>query len=192
MRKTLTYSTFAIASLVVVAAFLTATTYIQLAFATLLYPLLAYFAFELFADRTWSIHINKPAIPTVMARPPSEPRGEKVDIVDIDKRAFLKLIGAAGLSFFLFSIFNQKAASLFSRRTVDGIAPPSSSPPDYRISEIDDSDITFYGFTKLDGGWFIMKEDTNGSFRYIKGDSNFSGNWDNRERLNYDYFHNVF
>ena len=38
-----------------------------------------------------------------------------------------------------------------------------------------------------------MRIDTDtGSFRYVRGNSNFAGGWNNREHLKYDYYVNVF
>ncbi|MCS7092122.1 MAG: hypothetical protein NZM26_02115, partial [Patescibacteria group bacterium] len=76
-------------------------------------------------------------------------------------------------------------------RTID---PAEKQPMDgFRISEIDDGTITYYGYTNKDGAWIIIREDTeNNSFRYIKGDSNFKENWDKRAWLDYDYYYNVF
>lgn len=129
-------------------------------------------------------------------------------IADIDKRVFLKLIGGVGLSLFIFSLFNKKAETLFFKNapgvitgTValeDGtgkkIDPARNQPTDgFSIAEIDDSIITYYGFTNKDGAWFVTREDTEtGSFRYARGESNFPHNWTNRENLKYDYFNNVF
>lgn len=63
----------------------------------------------------------------------------------------------------------------------------------YRISEIDENDsVTYYGFTNKDGAWYIVKEDTNGSFRYAKGEKEFANNWETRRDLKYDYFYNTF
>ena len=210
MRKILTCCSFVIASLVVIVAFMTATTYIQLAVAIVLYPLLVYFAFKAFPRKTWRYTSKKPVTPIPTPKSTEKVEAAKtdnVDITDIDKRAFLKLIGGAGLSFFLFSIFSKKAEGLFPGIAAAGpgttllkdtagnkIDPAQSQPMDgYRISEIDDNAISFYGFTNKDGAWFIMKEDTDtGSFRYSRGDSNFPGGWANREHLKYDYFSNVF
>ena len=217
MRKILTYCSFIIACLLVAAAFMTATTYIQLAVAILLYPLLVLFAFKTFPRKTRGYPSEKPLTdsapvkPTEIALPAGRQAGstkiESVDITDIDKRAFLKLIGGAGFSLFLFSIFNKKAEGLFPGIAPAGpgltllkdsagnkIDPAQSQPTDgYRISEIDDNIITFYGFTNKDGAWFVMKEDTDtGSFRYSRGNGNFPGSWENRENLKYDYFSNVF
>lgn len=210
MRKTLTYSSFVIASLVVIAAFVTATTYAQLAVAIALYPLLVYFAFKVFPRKAWKAPVITIRLPVKSASnieaETAKPEIENVGIADIDKRAFLKLIGATGLSFFLFSLLNRKAEALFFGRSAGPetvslkdtaerkIDPAERQPTDgYRISEIDDSIIAYYGFTNKDGGWFIMREDSDaGSFRYAKGDFNFTSGWTSREVLKYDYFSDVF
>lgn len=218
MQKTLTCCSFVIASIVVIVVFVTATTYAQLAVAIVLYSLLVCFAFKVFPRKARRYFSKKPVTATI--QPPVKsaetamPAGrqaegakrENVGIADIDKRAFLKLIGGAGLLVFLFSIFNKKPDGLFFKSlpgsgkvSLENIAgnkidPAQVQPMDgYRISEIDDNVITFYGFTNKDGAWIVMREDTDtGSFRYTKGDSNFPGNWTNRENLKYDYFNNVF
>ena len=230
IRKILACCGLIIVSVVVVAAFITATSYTQLAVAIIIYPFLIYFVLKAFPRTTQMYYPSRE--PVVAAAPPSvkpaeiampagplrseasrqvEPAKSEsmIGISDIDKRVFLKLIGGAGLSLFLFSIFNKKSEGLFfknlpasgaqGRVSLEDIAgnkidPAQSQPMDgYRISEIDDNLITFYGFTNKDGAWFIMKEDTDvGSFRYTKGDSNFPGSWPNREKLRYDYFNNVF
>ncbi len=214
MRKILIYFSFAAASLVVVMVFMTAATYGHLAVAVLLYFLLAYFAFRVFPRKNRKVPSEKPVIaiqPQVESaetfEPAKEPaKRENVGIADIDKRAFLKLVGGVGLSLFLFSIFNRKAeAVLFQGLPGSGsvsladitgnkINPAQSQPTDgYKVSEIDNDIITFYGFINKNGAWYIMSEDTDtGSFRYSRGDSNFSGNWANRKHLKYDYFNNVF
>jgi uncharacterized membrane protein len=210
MRKTITYSSFVIASLAVVVAFVTARSYIQLAIAALLYPLLVYFAFKVLPHKIWKAPVITIRYPLKSAKKVEEEtaktKREAVEIADVDKRTFLKLVGATGLSFFLFSLLGQRVESLlFGRAIESGItglgktangtdaagALPTSG---YRISEIDDSDdTTYYGFINADNGWFIMKEDSEtSSFRYAKGDSNFPSNWDSRENLKYDYFYNVF
>ncbi len=203
MRKALTYSSFATASLIVVLAFLTAKTYTQLGIAVALYPLLAYFAFKIFPLNN-TVHLNKPK---VVKQPAVEPPDEGTPVVvDIDRRAFLKLIGATGLSIFIFSILGRRVETLlFGRSQVSGpglIGSPTdyvsgsgdASPTDgYRIAEIDDGVDTYYGFTNKSGGWLIMKEDsTSNSFRYAKGDFDFASNWASRSNLKYDYFYNLF
>lgn len=211
MRKILLiYCSFVIACVVVIVAFITATTYTQLAAAILLYPVLVFFAYKVFPGKFWTyIPKNKAA----EAQPqPVRPAAEKLEevnrenigISDIDKRVFLKLIGGAGLFFFFFSLFNKRAEGLlfkylpgsFPAQNITGskIDLAQSQPMDgYRISEIDDNIIAFYGFTNTDGAWFVMRADADtGSFRYAKGDSNFPGNWANRENLRYDYYSNTF
>lgn len=221
MSQILTYSSFAIVSLVVMVVFLTVTSYSQLTVAILLYPLLVYLGFKIFPRKNGK-YLSKKAITAI---PPLK-LAEKVEaakeenqeggVADIDKRAFLKLLGGIGFSIFLFSIFNKKIMSLLSSsfpqanntalidpvpvgKDIEStqsqlIDPPQNKPMDeYSISEIDDSVITYVGFIKKDGAWFIMREDTDtGSFRYAKGDSNFPGNWSNRKNLKYDYLNNVF
>lgn len=204
----LNYIFFGIACLVVVITFITATSFIQLAVASLLYPALIFFAYKVFPLRTmWSpaakpaAHAEPRATPQLKA---DEEKRHSVGITDIEKRAFLKLIGATGLSFFLISIFGRRLeALLFGQNIVqaptryqqhgqsdDAVA--SSPTEGYNISEIDNGIVGYYGFTNKDGGWLIMKEDTkSGSFRYAKGESNFVANWSNRENLKYDYFHNL-
>lgn len=127
-------------------------------------------------------------------------------IADSDKRAFLKLIGFAGVSFFLYSIFSRRSGvpllngdagpKVTGPEDTAGkkIHPAETHPTDgYRIAEIDDDAISYYGFTNKDGGWIIMREDTDTtSFRYTKGDTGFPDSWSNRERLKYDYYYNVF
>lgn len=193
----LTNFSFIIAGAVVIAIFITAKTYTQLGIAILLYPLLAFFAYKLFENTLW-----RPSQPTLtVAEEVEEVKKENVGVADIDKRLFLKLIGATGLSFFLISLFGRRIEALLFGQNL-GTLPPSGgktstatpSPTDgYTISEIDDSIVGYYGFINQAGAWFIMKRhlDT-GSFRYVKGTSDFPKNWKNRENLKYDYFYNAF
>ena len=187
MRKTLTYSGFIVASLVLVLVFATSKSYTQLGVAVLLYPLLVFFAYKLFINRTWSVPAEK-----VKAVLP-EHHGERVGILDTDKRDFLKMIGAAGLSFLLFSLFNRRTDILFPSKSITAPEAERSPLEGYQITEIDDSATTYYGFTNKQGAWIIMKVDTEtSSFRYTRGDSKFSDNWEGRTALNYVYFHELF
>lgn len=211
MKKTLTYGSFSVACIIVVLLFVTSKTYPQLAIAVILYPLVVYFALKVFPRKNTikeEIEIPKPTESITSATTLETPKVEngRVEIADVDKRAFLKMIGAAGISFFLFSLLSKRAEVPFFGKfigpstttltNVEGtkINPAESQPTDgYRISEVDDNVITFYGFTNQNGAWFIMKEDTDsGSFRYSKGNSEFADNWTKREQLKYDYYHNVF
>lgn len=216
IRKILAWSSFVIFSTIVVVTFITATTYVQLIAAILLYPLFAYFAFRAFPRKARMRPLVKPVTraqsPMILAE---KIEAEKIEIAknanlkisDIDKRLFLKLIGSTGLILFFFSIFNKNAGALFPGIAPGGsglnllndtagnkIDPAKSHPTDgYKISEVDDDVISFSGFVNKDNAWYIMRIDTEtGSFRYAKGDSNFPGNWANRKNLRYDYYNNVF
>lgn len=213
--RILTFSSFILAGMAVMGIFLTATTYTQLGIAVALYPVIIYFAFKAF-PRARKVSSDD----VVITAPPKVETKEKVDtqtaeekseansqenftITDINKRAFLKLVGATGLSFFLISIFGRRVESLFSGQNlvqtpisapISQTASASASPTDgYNISEIDDGLVGYYGFINKEGSWFVMQADTNtGSYRYARGESNFPGNWKNRESLKYDYFYKVF
>ena len=205
MTKSLTYTGFALASLVLAAAFVTSKTYTQLGVAVAVYPLLIFFAYRLF------VHNDRKVQPTIVQpqdqlnKQDEEVNQEKVEVVtDLNKRAFLKIVGATGLSFFLISLFGRRIESLFLNRTLDTGIGPIGFPEDqsvtggisesYKISEIDDaSTVTYYGFVNKQGAWFIMKEDVeSNSYRYVRSGTDFSNNWVNRENLKYDYYYNLF
>lgn len=213
MKKILIYYNFIIVSLIVVVGFLFATNYIELLVAALFYPLFIYFAIRVIPRKSHAARIAKEQ--QVVIQPAVNEDGKKLtqkeaklqkEGVDIDRRAFLKLIGTAGLSLFLFSIFTKRAEAAFfgsvpgpgtvSLKDSSGnkIDPAEKQPTDgYKITDIDDSSPSYYGFVNKDGGWFIQKEDdTTGAYRYTKGSSGYSANWSNRSSLTYDYFSNVF
>ncbi len=204
MGKALTYSGLAVSFIITAFVFVTAKTYTQLIIAVLLYPLLAYFALRVLPRR------NKVA-PSITIQIPSRPMPKTNEdtrakvVADIDKRTFLKLIGTAGLSFFVFSLLGRRVESLLFGRAFEsgvstsGVAPSdqASSAPQplegFKISEIDDGIVSYYGFTNKDGAWLIMREDTQASsFRYAKGERDFSRNWASRQKLKYDYYFNLF
>lgn len=64
----------------------------------------------------------------------------------------------------------------------------------YNISDKDiENDIKYYGFVGKSGDWYILREDTtDNTYRYVKGSSGYLTNWNNRESLTYDYYHEVF
>jgi len=206
MSKTLTYTGFAISGLIVVLAFVTAKTYTQLIIAILVFPFLAYFLLKILPRRTRKAPIFTIQMPARPAHKAEKAERPKVDVADIDKRIFLKLVGTAGISFFILSIFGRRVeALLFGGASEPGVSSLAGTPNNqinsagqlpvegFKISEIDDDIISYYGFTDKDGAWLIMREDTEAnSFRYARGDSRFSGSWSNRENLKYDYFHNLF
>lgn len=186
--------------------FVTAKSLDQLAIASLFYPPLAYFIFKYFPVRTrQTVVANRspdPASPVASSAPVTEVE----EVVDTDKRAFLKLIAAAGLSYFIYSLFSRRPEAMFFDRAVESgtltltdstghkINPAERQPTDgYQISQIDEGEVIYSGFTNKSGGWYIMKGDmTTGSFRYVRGESNFPDSWSRRDQLGYDYFYNVF
>lgn len=216
LSKTLTYSGFLVASLVMIAAFVTAKTYTQLVIAMVIYPIFVYWVYKIIIKdsitrtslppkgKISSIEVHMPQENS--AKKVEKIQGEKVEVVaDVDKRTFLKIVGAAGLSYFIFSLIGRRAESLLFGRSgelqTSSLSFPSekqdtglSSTQGYTISEIDDANtIAYYGFVNKDGAWFIMREDIEvNTFRYANGTSDFSNNWKNREHLRYDYYYNLF
>lgn len=63
----------------------------------------------------------------------------------------------------------------------------------FQVSDIDESgDPKYYGFINNKGAWYILKDTGGTTFRYIKGDTNYTTNWTSRSGLTYDYFYNIF
>ena len=186
MKKFLTYFFLAISSLLVIAAFMTATTYLQLIVASIVYPGLVYLILRAFPRRVALVPMNTNiAVSTANTQPfPNQTNSQPLStntvgspgppaVADSNKRDFLKMIGAAGLSFFLFQLFNRRgfllggspSLPLTSTKLEDSsgqkVDPATRQPTDgYRISEIDDSIVSYYGFINNSGGWFIMQEDS--------------------------------
>lgn len=62
----------------------------------------------------------------------------------------------------------------------------------YALSGADD-DKMIYGYIDKDGGWYIQKYNSNDkTYKYIRGASGFSSNWNNRSNLTYSFFNEVF
>ncbi len=182
----------------------------QLISSVIFLPVVCYFILQVVPKQKGITNI-----PTVVEKPKeikqTDVPGKKQDQqvtklpkIDMDKRQFIKLIGAAGISIFFFSIFAKRAQAAFfgsvpgpgtvsikdSSGTV--IDPAISTPTDgYKITELDDSSPAYYGYLDKAGKWFIMKE-SSGAYRYTKGSSSFTTNWTNRASLTYDYFDSVF
>ncbi len=210
----LSMGSFVAAFFAVTGIFMTAKSYPQLIVGTALYALLVYFGYKMMRlhHSGWNIQPvsatihdrNEADTETVADTEELADDGKKPEVIvtDIDKRAFLKIVGATGLSFFLMSLFGRKAESLLfgntdrapARDDVVKTAPTPQSPTDgYTISEIDDGLIAYYGFMGQKGAWFIMRQDSNdGSFRYVKGENDFPVSWEDRANLTYDYYANVF
>ena len=220
MKKLLLYYNFIVISLLVLSSFLNTSTPTQLASSIIFFPLFAYFALSISPSHSKSIKLSIP-VPTPSktnhkksSPPPLEatPITKNVDFSDLqetfdsDRRSFIKLIGSAGISMFIFAMFTKRAEAAFfgsvpgpgtlALKDTAGnkIDPAEKQPTDgYRVSEIDDSTSTaYYGFINKSGAWFIQREDSAGAHRYTKGASDFSTNWTNRASLTYDYFDSVF
>ncbi len=53
--------------------------------------------------------------------------------------------------------------------------------------------VDYYGFLDRNGNWYIQQYDyNNGTIRYIRGSSDYTTNWTNRESLTYRYYNQVF
>lgn len=203
MKKVFIYYNFIIITTMVITGFVATRLLSQIISSLLFFPLATYFWF-LVIPKKKSLIAPPEVIPIVKGKPEKLkkiPPGK----LDFNRRTFIKLIGSAGVSVFLFSIFTKRAHAAFfgsipgpgtisikdSGGTV--IDPAKHHPVDgYRIGQLDDASPAYYGYTNKDGAWFILKEDSSGNYRYTKGSSGFSTNWTNRAALSYDYFENVF
>jgi hypothetical protein len=202
------YPIFIIAVLAVIVAFIVATSYKQLIIVSVFYPLLVYCGLILFPRKIAGIQPQK-----ISAAPPpvassavnKKEKKENPVVVDLDKRAFLKLAASLGISYFIYSILSRRAENLLIGKAPDSgtvalqnpngqtIHPAETQPTDgYQIAEIDENETSYFGFVDTEGHWFIMKEDVAGSFRYTKGESGFPNNWSIRDKLKYDYYDRVF
>lgn len=190
----------------VIVGFVTATDYIQLVTAVFFFPLFIYFVNRIFPRRTHAIVIKpKKEVATAEVLDPQTVKLKKLG-VDVDRRTFLKLIGSAGLSVFIFSMFTKRAqAAFFGSVPGPGVVaikdslgnkidPAERQPTDgYKISELDDSTPAYYGFINKNGAWYIMKETATGSYLYVRGDTDFTGNWATHgTRNDYVTFDNAF
>jgi len=206
MKKFITYYSFIIVSLMVITSLISANTTSQLISASIFYPLFIYFGLLVWPKKR---HVIAPQPKPIQKDLISAIDGQVISTkgnYDLDRRAFLKLIGSAGATVFFFSMFSKKAEAAFfgsmpgSSSTVAlkdstgaTVDPAIKSPTDgYRITQVDDSDPAYYGYVNKTGNWFIMKEDNTGGYRYAKGDTSFSTNWTNRAALSYDYFDTAF
>ncbi len=152
--------------------------------------------------------------PEIIVDPPTEQDHHSAEknyglknILDMDRRNFLKLVAGSSLGFTVLSLVMPSKAQAAFFGSVPGpgvvalkdstgvkIDPKEKNPTDgYSISEIDDNAVpSYYGFVDKDGKWYISKEVTAGSYRYAKGAASFATNWTGRAALTYDYFDNVF
>lgn len=65
----------------------------------------------------------------------------------------------------------------------------------YQPSDVDNSTISYYGFIRSDGAWYIMQKTTSGSvdsYRYAAGDTDYPTYWATRDCIVYNYYNAVF
>lgn len=206
IRKLFTFYSFVVTSFLAVSGILSATNYLELATAVLFTPLSLYFFILMLPKKASRIAIDMEPVLDII---PDQIKKIKNPDYDPERRKFLKLIGAAGGSLFLMTVFTRKAeASFFGSMPGPGtlaiknssgttIDPSEKHPTDgYNITEIDDSGLdTYYGYLNKDGAWFIRKELSTGAYRYAKGASDFTNattGWPNRTSLSYGYFNDIF
>jgi len=113
IEKLLIYYGFIISGLMVAMGFISSRSLTEILTASLFSPILIYFIGMVIPKRKRAI--NLPALKAVVIEKeePKEVTRLKKEGVDIDRRAFLKLIGTAGMSLFLFSMFTKKAEAAF-------------------------------------------------------------------------------
>lgn len=206
MRKLATFYSFVVTSFLAVSGILSATNLTELTTSIIFSPLALYFFILMLPKKASKVIVNMDEVMDII---PDQIRKIKNPDYDPERRKFLKLIGAAGGSLFLMTVFTRKAeASFFGSMPGPGtlaiknssgttIDPSEKHPTDgYNITEIDDSGLdTYYGYVNKDGAWFIRKELSTGAYRYIKGSSDFTNattGWPNRTSLAYGYFNDIF
>jgi len=221
--KIFLYYNFIILTLIVTTGFFSIRSNADLVSSLLFFPLLIFFVKRVLPKKRKALVLPTliPIEPTPLVKKHKEVLIEETPITPIDdmddepfrdhqqqfdknRRVFIKLIGSAGISLFVFSLFTKKAQAAFfgsvpgpgtvALKDISGnpIDPAQNQPTDgYKISEMDDSSPAYYGFVNKDGAWFILKE-SSGGYRYVKGASSFTTNWTGRAGLTYDYYHNVF
>ena len=231
MKRTLLSYNLIITALLGLTGLFNASNLSEVIFAGLFFPLTFYFAWALaesFRRRPFknplASSLPAPTV-TLVQTPKSTPTSETIpeteviddptyygevvpplEVKDINRRLFLKLIGSAGMSVFFLSLFTRQAQGAFfgsvpgpgtvSLKDTSGtqIDPAKHHPTDgYKVSELDDTTLpAYYGFVHKSGAWYIMKEASDGTYRYTKGSSGYSTNWTDRDTLTYGYFDDIF
>lgn len=206
IRKLAAFYSFVVTSFLAISGILSATNLVELGTSIIFAPLALYFFILMLPKKAAKVVIDMDPVLDII---PDQIKKIKNPDYDPERRKFLKLIGAAGGSLFLMTIFTRNAeASFFGSMPGPGsisvknssgtlIDPAEKKPTDgYNITEIDDSGAdTYYGFVNKDGAWYIQKELSTGAYRYVKGTSDFTNattGWPNRASLTYGYFNDIF
>lgn len=220
MSKLLFFYNLLITGIIAVTGLASAKAFNQAVFALLFIPLFIYFLRKL-KGRASPVHLVLKAqqfLPTTYMPPPefvaaSEiVEGEELsplEVKDVNRRLFLKLIGTAGLTTFFFALFTKSSHAAFfgsvpgpgtvSLKDTAGnkIDPAEKQPTDgYEVCQIDDSAIpSYYGFVDKNSNWYIAREGNGGEFRYTAGTypaTNFTTSWSTRASLSYALFDQAF
>jgi len=209
MKKLFIYYNLIIASLLAITGLSGAANLSQLVAASMFYPLAMYFMIMAWPKRSKPLPAIVRNQKEMVERPPIEAKEyiptKLEEDLDQNRRRFLKLIGSAGLTVFFMAIFAKKTEAAFfgsvpgpgtiALKDTAGVKidPAEKHPTDgYRITELDDSVPSYYGFVNKTGAWFIQREEASGANRYTKGTSDFATNWTGRAGLTYGYFDAVF
>jgi hypothetical protein len=205
IRKLFTFYSFIVTSFLAISGILSASNLVELGTSIIFSPLALYFFILMLPKK--AAKVVPIEVDNVIDIIPDQIKRIKNPDYDPERRKFLKLIGAAGGSLFLLTVFGTKKAeaSFFGsmpgpgtiavkNTTGNTIDPAEKKPTDgYSITEIDDTtDDVYYGFVNKDGAWYIQKESSSGGHRYAKGSSSFSVSWAIRSGLTYNYFNEVF
>ncbi len=191
------YYCFIVTLTVVSVGFLASISLPQFLSALIFSPMAIYFLLLVWPKRKQALPFNKTELKSLLAPAPR---------LDVNRRDFLKLIGSAGILAVIMGIFGRRSGispflgggggyeSVTLKDTSGNVINPAENSPTngYSITQIDDSIPSYFGFVNKNGGWFIMREGEDSAYRYIKGENNFTPNWSNRTRLDYNYFDKVF
>lgn len=195
LRRAVIYYCFIITTAVVGISFLSSLDFPQFISSLIFSPMAIYFLLLVWPRRKEALPLESKSLLAPAAK------------LDVNRRDFLKLIGSAGIMAVILGLFSKRSGignflgnpvSSFESVTLKDplgnvISPAQTSPTDgYNISQVDDSMPSYFGFVNKDGGWFIMREGEDSAFRYVRGDNNFTINWTNRSKLDYNYFDRVF
>jgi hypothetical protein len=228
MPKLLFFYNLLISTIIAVTGLASAQTLNQAVFALLFVPLILYFLKQL-KGRSSPVGLVLRAqqlLPTTYLPPPEmtapaqATRGElaeaiegqelsPLEVKDINRRLFLKLIGTAGLTTFFFALFTKSSHAAFfgsvpgpgtvSLKDTAGnkIDPAEKQPTDgYEVCQMDDSAIpSYYGFVDKNSNWYIAREGNGGEFRYTAGTyplTNFTTAWSTRSSQSYALFDQAF
>lgn len=105
---------------------------------------------------------------------------EAQSIVSIAVKEFIRDTGSSG------KINNTKAVIVQEKDDLFDLTK-------YQIADSDETGtIKYYGFLRSDGHWYIMANDTtNNTYKYCFGSTSYGTKWSTKDKLDYDYLHNI-